>query len=147
MQLKKWGALILSAILSFSVSASALDNIESNNYGHVNDSSIASFNQSPIPSSTSTTDTRTWQHPSRSRNTAYWNHTGRTIIVSVATSGQRWEQAYGYVNGVVMAAGYSGDFGGGSTFTLEVPHGQWYQVNTTNPRGHPHGIKYWAELR
>lgn len=94
-------------------------------------------------------DNRTWKNvlSSRVNNRTYRNTTSKPIIVAVTPVGERWEEMLTYVNGRLFGRVYSGDFGGGSTITMEVPVGSTYRVRVWNQRGQVYGITNWLEFR
>jgi hypothetical protein len=90
---------------------------------------------------------QTWQSPSRSAGTTYYNTTGKPILVSVSgrMNALNTNYTYIYVSGVLITYAFGGGGAGNAFFdvpgTVIVPPGASYFVTNVG------GISFWNELR
>ena len=90
---------------------------------------------------------QTWQQPSRSSGTTYYNTTGKPILIAVSgrMNALNTHYTYIYVSGVLVTYAYGGGGAGNAFFdvpgTAIVPPGASYSVTNVG------GIAVWSELR
>lgn len=91
---------------------------------------------------------QTWQTPTRSAGTTYYNTTNKPILVVVSAYENvlNTYYTYGYVDGVMTTYGYGGGGAAGVYFTVPhafiVPPGSSYSVTSVGA-----GISLWREYR
>lgn len=85
---------------------------------------------------------QTWQSPSRSLNTTYWNTTGKPILVAVSLGVNAGDSASClYIDGVIRSYFWDGVAGyHTNTVMAIVPAGSSYQLTAS-------GFTHWSELR
>lgn len=90
---------------------------------------------------------QTWQSPSRSAGTTYYNTTGKPILIAVSgrMNALNTHFTYIYVSGILVTYAYGGGGASNAFFDVPgiaiVPPGATYSVTNTG------GIAVWAELR
>ena len=90
---------------------------------------------------------QTWQAPSRSAGTTYYNTTGKPILVAVSgrMNALNTNFTYIYVSGILITYAFGGGGAANAFFdvpgTVIVPPGASYSVTNTG------GISFWNELR
>jgi hypothetical protein len=90
---------------------------------------------------------QTWQAPSRSAGTTYYNTTGKPILIAVSgrMNALNTHFTYIYVSGILVTYAFGGGGAGNAFFdvpgTAIVPPGASYSVTNTG------GVANWAELR